>query len=202
MVSNKKVTPWIATTGLIIRSYGLGHIYHVFPTMQVERHELQVEGSYDRKNWKAYTFKYKPGDLSKRPEFIIPHQPRLDWMIWFVPPKFDNQVHWFKLFLRRLSRGSPEVLALLEENPFEGKPPLYLRVMVYRYNFTSREERKQTGNWWKKELLGLFSEPTTPTDILFPLAPSKVAYELPPSSAAEELEIVIGWDKFGKPLNP
>lgn len=164
MVSNNKVTPWLATTGLFIRSYGLGHIYHVFPTMQVERHELQVEGSYDRVNWKAYAFKYKPGDQAERPQFIIPHQPRLDWMIWFVPPKFDNQIHWFKLFLRRLATGSPEVLALLKENPFAGKPPTYLRVLVYRYRFTDWKERLTTGNWWKREYLGEFPyiEPRRP----------------------------------------
>ncbi len=164
MVSNNKVTPWLATSGLFIRSYGLGHIYHVFPTMQVERHELQVEGSYDRLNWKPYKFKFKPGDLSRRPQFNIPHQPRLDWMIWFVPPRFDNQMHWFKRFLRRLVKGSPEVLALLKENPFAGKPPTYLRVLVYRYHFTNWEERKKTGNWWKREYLGEFPyvEPRRP----------------------------------------
>jgi len=156
MVTQNKVSPWLAKTGMLIRSYGLGHIYHVFPTMQVERHELQVEGSYDGINWQAYTFRYKPGKLDTKPSFIIPHQPRLDWMIWFVPSKFDNQIHWFKLFMRRLSQGSPEVLALLKDNPFEGKPPQYLRVLVYKYNFAHQEERNKTGNWWKREYLGVF----------------------------------------------
>ena len=132
MVTQNKVTPWLAKTGMLIRSYGLGHIYHVFPTMQVERHELQVEGSNDGIKWQAYTFRYKPGNLDTKPSFIIPHQPRLDWMIWFVPSKFNNQIHWFKLFMRRLSQGSPDVLALLKDNPFEGKPPRYLRVLVYK----------------------------------------------------------------------
>ncbi len=156
MVTQNKVTPWLAKTGMLIRSYGLGHIYHVFPTMQVERHELQVEGSYDGIKWQAYTFRYKPGNLDTKPSFIIPHQPRLDWMIWFVPSKFNNQIHWFKLFMRRLSQGSPDVLALLKDNPFEGKPPRYLRVLVYKYNFTNQDERNQTGNWWKREYLGVF----------------------------------------------
>ena len=156
MVSSKKVTPWLATTGMLIRSYGLGHIYHVFPTMQVERHELVVEGSYDGVNWQAYTFRYKPGDLAAQPKMIIPHQPRLDWMIWFVPPKYANQMSWFKLFMQRLAEGSPEVLALLKKNPFEGKPPSYLRVQVYQYHFTNGEERKKTGNWWKRRYLGEF----------------------------------------------
>ena len=156
MVSHQRLPNWLATTGMTIRSYGLGHIYHIFPTMQVERHELIVEGSYDRINWKAYTFRYKPQNLAERPKFIVPHQPRLDWMIWFVPPKFDSQIYWFKLFLRRLSQGSPQVLALLRDDPFAGAPPPYLRVLVYRYHFTNWEERKRTGHWWKRELLGEF----------------------------------------------
>jgi hypothetical protein len=85
-------------------------------------------------------------------------------MIWFVPPKFDKQIYWFKRFLRRLAKGSPEVLALLKENPFAGKPPTYLRVLVYRYHFTNWEERQKTGNWWKREYLGEFPyvEPRRP----------------------------------------
>jgi len=156
MVSHQRLPNWLATTGMTIRAYGLGHIYHIFPTMQVERHELIVEGSYDRIHWKAYTFRYKPQNLAERPKFIVPHQPRLDWMIWFVPPKFDSQIYWFKLFLRRLSQGSPQVLALLRDNPFAGAPPPYLRVLVYRYHFTNWEERKRTGHWWKREFLGEF----------------------------------------------
>lgn len=156
MLTRTNVTPVLAKTSHIIRSYGLGHIYHVFPTMQVERHELEIEGSYDRVNWQAYKFRYKPGELSRRPPFNIPHQPRLDWMIWFVPPKHHSQMHWFNLFMRRLAEGSPDVLALLRENPFEGKPPPHLRVLVYRYHFTDWKERKETGNWWKREYLGEF----------------------------------------------
>jgi len=156
MLTANRVKPWLANSAQLVRSYGLGHIYHIFPTMQTERHELIVQGSYDNQHWKSYTFRYKPGDLSKRPAFIIPHQPRLDWMIWFVPPKFNDQLHWFKLFLRRLAQGSPDVLGLLGDNPFKDKPPEYLRVMVYRYHFTNWQERKESGNWWKRELLGEF----------------------------------------------
>lgn len=156
MVSNQRLSGSIAKAGMLIRAYGIGHIYHIFPTMQTERHELQVEGSYDGQHWKAYEFRYKPGDPAKKPAFIIPHQPRLDWQIWFVPPQFSSQMYWFKRFMRRLAQGSPDVLALLKNNPFKNRPPNYLRVMVYRYKFTNFAERKETGNWWKRELLGEF----------------------------------------------
>ncbi len=141
---------------IIIRSWGIGHAYHIFPTMQTERHELQIEGSYDGKEWKAYQFKYKPGLLVQAPQFIVPHQPRLDWLMWFVPPQPPEFMYFFDRFLTKLEQGSTEVSALLEHNPFPDKPPKFTRVQVYQYKFTNFEERQETGNWWKYEHLGLF----------------------------------------------
>ena len=146
----------VARATVVIRSWGIGHIFHIFPTMQTERHELQVEGSYDGKEWKAYSFRYKPGALDSRPAFIIPHQPRLDWMMWFVPPQPPEMAAWFEQFLVRLQQGSPPVLELLADNPFPDRPPRFLRVLVFRYHFTAAEERAKSGNWWNYEYLGLF----------------------------------------------
>jgi len=95
----------LTQTAIVVRSWGIGHDFHVFPTMQTERHELQIEGSYDGKEWKTYQFKYKPGPLDQRPPFNIPHQPRLDWMIWFVPPQFPEFMYWFDEFLGRRQHG-------------------------------------------------------------------------------------------------
>jgi hypothetical protein len=156
MVTHIKYPEALARATFLVRSWGIGNIYHVFPTMQTERHELQIEGSNDGIEWKSYGFKYKPGALDKRPEFIVPHQPRLDWMIWFVPPKNDEMLYWFDRFLSRLQQGSTEVLDLLEYNPFPDKPPAYIRVQVFQYHFTTMAEREQTGNWWQREYLGEF----------------------------------------------
>ncbi len=156
MVSNISVPDSLKKSTTLIRIWGIGNIYHIFPTMQTERHELQIEGSNDGIEWKTYEFRYKPGALDKRPAFIIPHQPRLDWMIWFVPPQHGEMMYWFDRFLWRLHEGSPAVLALLKNNPFPEEPPEYLRVQVYQYWFTTKEERNITGNWWKRKYLGEF----------------------------------------------
>jgi len=160
----KKLPDFIAQSNMIIRSWGIGHIFHVFPTMQTERHEFQIEGSYDGREWKSYQFKYKPGPLEQRPKFIVPHQPRLDWLIWFVPPQHPEFVDWFNRFIMKLKEGSPEVLSLLEENPFNEMPPRFIRVQVFQYEFTTAEERRETGQWWKYKYLGLFPfvEPRRP----------------------------------------
>jgi hypothetical protein len=156
MFTRANVPVTLEQSSLLIRLWGLGHIFHVFPTMQTERHELQIEGSYDGREWESYAFKYKPGALDRGPAFIIPHQPRLDWMIWFVPPKHPEMLYWFENFLFCLKKGSTEVLDLLEYNPFPDRPPTYLRVQVFKYRFTSIEERSRTGEWWKREYLGQF----------------------------------------------
>jgi hypothetical protein len=137
--------------------YGIGNVYHVFPTMQTERQELQISGSYDGVRWDPYVFRYKPGAPDQAPAFIVPHQPRLDWMMWFVPPQGSDMHTWFPRFLDALAQNKLPVSHLLAVNPFDGRPPpLFLRVDAYRYRFTNPEERTQTGNWWKAEYLGEF----------------------------------------------
>ena len=92
-----------------IRAFGIGNSYHVFPTMQIERHELMIEGSDDGVNWLRYRFKYKPDDVSDTPKFTVPHQPRLDWMIWFIPPQAEFMRHWFDSFIWRLKENTVSV---------------------------------------------------------------------------------------------
>jgi len=138
-------------------AFSIVNKYHVFPTMTTQRIELEVLGSYDGKQWQPYRFKYKPDVMHERPQFIIPHQPRLDWQMWFVT-LHPRHVPWFGDFLMALLDNSPTVTALLQDNPFAGKPPpRYLRVDAYRYHFTDRDERQRTGNWWRREALGPFA---------------------------------------------
>lgn len=139
-----------------VRGWGLGNVYHVFPNMQTERHELRIEGSQDGRTWKAYRFRYKPNGPEDRPRFIVPLHPRLDWMIWFVPPRSPLMRHWFESFLWRLHQNSASVTALLAHNPFPEDGPRYLRVLSYRYRFTTPGEREETGRIWDAQYLGEF----------------------------------------------
>jgi hypothetical protein len=140
-------------------AFGVGSLFHLFPTMQTERQELRIFGSYDGHTWEPYEFRYKPDVLDKAPEFIVPHQPRLDWMMWFLPPQWPDTTFWFGPFLESLRQNRTTVTRLLARNPFEGKsPPRLLRVLAYRYHFTTPQERARTGNWWKAEYLGEYPD--------------------------------------------
>jgi len=128
--------------------------YGLFAIMTVSRLEIVVEGSNDGKNWLPYDFKYKPGDPKRRPAFVAPHQPRLDWQMWFAALGRYRDNPWFINLCLRLLQGSPEVLALLEHNPFPNAPPRFIRAVYYDYRFTDFATRRATGLWWKRERKG------------------------------------------------
>lgn len=131
--------------------------YGLFAVMTKRRPEIVIEGSNDGMNWKAYGFRYKPGDLKQCPGFVAPHQPRLDWQMWFTA--LGNRHPWFASFCTRLLQGSPEVLALLEHNPFPKAPPRFIRAVGYRYHFTDLATQRKTGEWWRREYIGLYLPP-------------------------------------------
>ncbi|MBI3873280.1 MAG: lipase maturation factor family protein [candidate division Zixibacteria bacterium] len=130
--------------------------YGLFAVMTTSRPEIIVEGSNDGQTWMAYEFRWKPGDLSRRPEFVAPHQPRLDWQMWFAALGDRRQSPWFAAFLRRLLEGSPSVLSLLAVNPFPDSPPRYVRARLYDYHFTDFSAKRSTGDWWRRDLAGTY----------------------------------------------
>jgi predicted DCC family thiol-disulfide oxidoreductase YuxK len=130
--------------------------YGLFMVMTTERPEIVVEGSRDGTTWQPYEFRYKPGDPMRRPQFVEPHQPRLDWQMWFAALGGYEQNLWVRSLLGRLLEGSPAVTGLLAKNPFAGNPPRYVRAVLYDYRFTNATERRNSGAWWKRRELGLF----------------------------------------------
>jgi hypothetical protein len=133
--------------------------YGLFAVMTTTRMEIVIEGSNDATNWTAYEFKYKPGDVQRRPGFVEPHQPRLDWQMWFAALGDYRQNPWLMNFCVRLLQGSPDVLRLLERNPFADAPPRYIRAQFYEYHFTDWPERRRAGAWWRRELKGSYLPP-------------------------------------------
>jgi hypothetical protein len=135
--------------------------YHVFPVITTQRPELVVEGSDDGIFWQPYGFRFKAGDPSRISPFIVPHQPRLDWQMWFaaLAPPYARTAFWITDFRQRLLEGSPDVLALLSRNPFPHDPPAYIRVRAESYRFSTADERHASGNWWAVEPLGIYLPP-------------------------------------------
>ena len=147
---------WLERCPEWLRALHLVNSYGLFSVMTPDRPELIIEGSLDGRTWSAYEFKWKPGDVYRPLRFIAPHQPRLDWQMWFAALGYYQNNAWFECFLHRLLEGSPPVLRLLKSNPFPAKPPQFIRASVYDYRFTSRAERRKTAAWWQRERRGLY----------------------------------------------
>jgi predicted DCC family thiol-disulfide oxidoreductase YuxK len=136
---NQYLAPWHITND-----------YGVFAVMTKSRQEIIVQGSDDGESWKTYEFPYKPGDLKRSPPMVAPLQPRLDWQMWFAALGTYQRNPWFTNFMIRLLQGEPDVLKLLQYNPFPDHPPKYVRALLFNYRFSSAQDKQSTGNWWQR----------------------------------------------------
>lgn len=153
----KPEADWPRPIGVLyerIDPFRVANGYGLFRVMTKDRREIIIEGSADGVDWRAYEFKWKPGDLTRPPGWCAPHQPRLDWQMWFAALGSYRQNPWFVRLMICLLQGNREVTQLFDENPFPHDPPHFVRALFYRYRFTSVEERRRTGAWWKREELG------------------------------------------------
>src|SRR5947207_6016380 len=137
-----------------LEAFRIANGYGLFRVMTKDRREIVIEGSADGVDWLPYEFKWKPSDVKRTPGWCAPHQPRLDWQMWFAALGTPEQNPWFVQTVISLLRGKPEVAALSERNPFPQSPPRYVRATLYRYRFTTVQEHRQTGAWWKRQELG------------------------------------------------
>jgi Lipase maturation factor len=142
----------------------LVNTYGAFGSITRTRYEIVIEGTSDsvvtgQTEWRAYEFKGKPGDPSRRPLQIAPYHLRLDWLMWFAAMSPPSEHPWFTMLLVRLLEGNREVLGLLRANPFADKPPRWVRAIYYKYRFTTPDERRKTGEWWVREQTAIYVQP-------------------------------------------
>jgi hypothetical protein len=142
----------------------LVNTYGAFGSIERERHEVVIEGTADAvvtegTVWTEYEFRGKPTSPGRRPPQWAPYHLRLDWLMWFAALSPAFAAPWFVPFVRKLLEGDRAVLRLLGRNPFPDAPPRAVRALLYRYRFTSWRERRQTGAFWARTLLGEYLEP-------------------------------------------
>jgi hypothetical protein len=128
--------------------------YGLFAVMTTERFEFVIEGSRTLKEWLPYGFLWKPGDPETAPRQAAPHQPRLDWQMWFAALNPSYVEPWLSRLIERLLEGSSDVLRLFRHVPFSPAPPEYIRLTVYRYHFTTPGIKRTTGRWWNRIEVG------------------------------------------------
>ncbi|HEY3988100.1 MAG TPA: lipase maturation factor family protein [Acidobacteriaceae bacterium] len=145
----------------ILEPFRIANQYGLFAVMTTGRYEIEFQGSNDGQNWTAYPFRYKPQALNERPRIYAPYQPRFDWNLWFASLGDWQQYEIVPLTEERLLDNDADVLTLFRGNPFAKTPPKYIRAVLWQYWFTTMEEKRATGNWWKRQLLGLYAPVVT-----------------------------------------
>jgi lipase maturation factor 1 len=122
--------------------------YHLFGHITRERiePEIQIETEH---GWRAYHLRYKPGDPAASLPLVAPHQPRVDFQLWFHGLSFQRRPAYLQALLERLCRDPEAVADLFVEAPPAGARAV--RVEYWRYHFTTPEERAASGAVWKRE---------------------------------------------------
>ncbi len=135
--------------------------YGLFAVMTRGRYEIEFQGSNDGVNWVAYPFRNKPQALNEAPRIYAPYQPRFEWNLWFASLGDWQQNEFVPLTEEKLLVNGHDVLPLFRNNPFPNSPPRYVRAVLWQYWFTTMDEKRRTGNWWRRRLLGLYAPELT-----------------------------------------
>ena len=146
-VPDRRVPVWAEQVYGWVAPFRSVNGYGLFRVMTHPRHEIEIEGSDDGIRWRPYRFRWKPGPVDRMPGFVAPHQPRLDWQMWFAALGRAEQNPWLVRLCERLLEAEPAVLALLEADPFDGGRPAAVRATLYRYRFA----RPGEPGWWVRE---------------------------------------------------
>jgi len=141
--------------------FRIANQYGLFAVMTRGRYEIEFQGSNDGVNWTPYPFRFKPQALDQAPGIYAPYQPRFEWNLWFASLGSWQQNDLVPATEEGLLAGSPAVLSLFRRNPFPGAPPRYTRAVLWQYWFTTTEEKRLTGNWWRREFIGLYAPELT-----------------------------------------
>jgi len=140
-----------------LEPFRIANRYGLFAMMTRGRYEIEFQGSDDGQTWLAYPFRFKPQDPAKAPGIYAPYQPRFDWNLWFASLSTWREEPIVPRTEQALLKGSPDVLRLFAGSPFPKKPPRQVRAVLWHYWFTTPEEKRATGMWWRREQLGLYA---------------------------------------------
>ncbi|WP_189217717.1 MULTISPECIES: lipase maturation factor family protein [Streptomyces] len=168
-LSYRPVRNMLSRRQVMNRSFDPLHLvntYGAFGSVSRVRYEVVVEGTADDVpredgDWREYEFKGKPGDVRRRPRQYAPYHLRLDWLMWFAALSPGYAGAWFGALVERLLEGDRDTLRLLRHSPFPpDAPPRHVRARLFRYRFTTRRERRETGAYWERTYVREFLPPT------------------------------------------
>ncbi len=153
--------PLSAMPVVALEPFRIANQYGLFAVMTPHRYEIEFQGSRDGQTWTAYPFRYKPQNVKERPRIYAPYQPRFDWNLWFASLGRWQQYPIVPRTEELLLENDQDVLGLFAGNPFPQAPPRYVRAVLWQYWFSTLEEKRTQGVWWRRELLGAYAPTLT-----------------------------------------
>jgi hypothetical protein len=140
-----------------LEPFRIANQYGLFAVMTHGRYEVEFQGSNDGVNWTPYLFRNKPQLINEPPRIYAPYQPRFDWNLWFASLGDWRQTEIVSETEEHLLTEDADVLALFKGNPFAPTPPHFVRAVLWQYWFTSIEEKRRTGDWWRRQWMGVYA---------------------------------------------
>jgi len=157
MVWMVKPVPLPTTPVSALEPFRIANRYGLFAVMTRGRYEIEFQGSDDGQTWVVYPFRFKPQDPGKAPRIYAPYQPRFDWNLWFASLSSWRREPIVVRTEQSLLRGDLDVLLLFSGNPFPHAPPRQVRAVIWQYWFSTPDEKRSQGMWWRRQLLGLYA---------------------------------------------
>ena len=141
----------------LLEPFRIANQYGLFAVMTRGRYEIEFQGSNDGQEWQPYLFTHKPQLANEAPRIYAPYQPRFDWNLWFASLGNWQQNEIVPITEDKLLKNDRDVVGLFRSDPFHGAAPRFVRAVLWQYWFTSMEEKRRTGNWWRRTMLGLYA---------------------------------------------
>jgi len=156
MLSIQPIFNMLSPTQIMNTSFdplNLVNTYGAFGTVGRERMNVIFEGTMDddpsdQANWQPYIYKGLPVLTDKQPPQVAPYHLRLDWQMWFAAMSVPEEYPWTYHLIWKLLHNDAQALSLFKEEPFPGKPPKYVRAVLYQYQFA--EPGNKEGSWWNR----------------------------------------------------
>lgn len=132
--------------------------YHLFGHVTRARIEPEFQ-TRNGETWTPHDLWYKPGPLDRAPPFVAPHQPRVDFRLWFYGLGFRSGVPTYVGTLLERMCTDPQAVQPLFASRLPAEPEA-VRIVFGRYRFTTFEEGGDA--WWTRTWLAMVPEADCP----------------------------------------
>ena len=138
--------PGVEPVADAVAPFRLVNSYHLFGHITRSRVEPEFQ-TLTSSGWRSHHLTYKPGNPQAEAPWVAPHQPRVDFRLWFYGLAFERGTpEYVQTLLRRLCR-EPEAVQSLFPAPLPPEPEA-VRVRFLDYRYTDPQTRGETGAWW------------------------------------------------------